>query len=139
MLESVIHCLRHNDDDFLTQMEKSYNNIDGFGDESSSPPSNISIGHIKADIQEKILSSSYLYDGYYDEHFRDFKNIMYINNEQEYDKRIVKNIFDSMIQCNYIEADMCETLFYEKQALDKKYLKYKKKYLRLKNKLNKYN
>jgi hypothetical protein len=51
-----VYFLRHNKD-YITQMEKSYNNIDGFGDEYSSPPNEISIGHITGKLQEHILST----------------------------------------------------------------------------------
>jgi hypothetical protein len=139
MLNSVVNYLKSNSS-ILEQMEKSYNNIDGFGDESSSPPTISSVGHITGQMQEEILKSSVLSDEDYSVHFMDFTS------PSGDDTKIVFTIFEAMIICEY-SSEMCG-FFYNGEYHQKykkineltnsryylKYLKYKAKYLKLKNK-----
>ncbi len=138
MLNSVVNYLKSNLV-IVDQMEKSYNNIDGFGDVSSSPPTITSVGHITGQMQEEILKSSRLLEEDYLMHFNNFTS------PSGDDTKIVFTIFEAMITCEY-SSEMCE-FFYNGEYHQKykkinqakkskyylKYLKYKAKYLKLKN------
>jgi hypothetical protein len=122
MLEGVIWFLTRTDPSYINKMEMLY--------ALDTPHSVHNVGHIHGNIQEEILSKSYLSKEKYNLYFKYFKNDYYGE-----DKRIIKNVFDTMITC-YYNKEMCN-LFYNEEIIHKKYLKYKNKYLQLKNKLNK--
>ncbi len=128
ILSGIVWLLTHNEI-FLEHMEKSYRNIDGFGDQYSQFPTSDSIGHITGNLQEEILNNSYLSPEDYEKYFLQFKNI------REHDPRIILPIFETIINCHYY-PDFCNVLYNEDSNL-KKYLKYKAKYLKLKYNLGK--
>lgn len=96
--------------ELLIKMFKSYSGEEGFGDKYSKLPE-MDAGHIKGKLQEEILEKSY------------------VKNNEIFPKEIfgdsetkkIKDVLDFIILSNYFKN---------------KYLKYKYKYLSLKNKIN---
>lgn len=109
MLIGIVYKL-HKNRDILEKMEKSYKNLDGFGDKYSKEPT-VDSGHIKGTIQDEILEGSYV--------ARD------INAEGlDFGTRNIKTMLDNIIGSYYYAGSF------------QKYFKYKTKYLNLKKELN---
>jgi len=112
MLDGIIYKLRKHPD-LVILMEKSYKNIEGKGDKHSREPID-DVGHLRGDIQEKILNESYISTE---------KKVLFTSDSFP-DTRVIKELLDFIIIMQYIPSD-------NKYFL--KYLKYKNKYLNLKN------
>ena len=108
-LEGIIYKLKKYPE-LIDLMTRSYQNIDNKGDKYSREPID-NAGHIRGDIQEIILYNSYV-----------GKNLEEFSTDGFPETRKIKELFDHIIIMNYISN---------------KYLKYKIKYLKLKNKLKK--
>jgi hypothetical protein len=109
MLIGIVYKL-HKNRDILEKMEKSYKNLDGFGDKHSKEPT-VDSGHIKGSMQDEILEGSFI--------ARD------INAEGlDFGTRNIKTMLDNIIGSYYYAGSF------------QKYFKYKTKYLNLKKELN---
>ena len=114
ILDGIVYCLKHNDENYIDMMEKSYR--------SDKPHNEHNIGHISGELQEKILQSSYISHTKYNLYFRHFNYKLHGEH-----KRIIKNLIDTMITC-YYNKEICAVL-YNEEVFFQKYLKYKNKYL----------
>jgi hypothetical protein len=121
IIEGIVYLLNNNID-YINLMDKSYNNLENKGDKYSTQPSEKTIGHITGNLQDEILSKSYLSQPKNDLYFTNFSN----------NSRIIKNKLDEIIYRHYYPSIYNQSL----SEYKKKYLKYKNKYLSLKNRTN---
>jgi hypothetical protein len=130
ILNAIINFLNNNRK-YIDTMHKSYNNLDGKGDENSEPPSDTSTGHITGDLQEEILQKSIISEDN-EPLFKNLKNPIDETMKSPY------SILESIILYNYADADDFKKLYYSEETF-KKYIKYKNKYLNLKEQLKRIN